>query len=348
MTEKNLSKRIVIITEERNDAIGIYNGNIISALEQITQVRNIHLENHPFKSKFLNYVVEIFNAILLLGKIRKEDIILFTDPIAFKANTAFFIGNEKYTVVQHFDEEKPAYIKLLPFLAFKNLLKKFTKIIAASEFSRQQLLELGIPGQNICIIHNGIDHSIFHKIDHKIRDIQGEYLISVNNEMPRKNMNAILEAFSSIHKRYPSLKLVKIGRATPNNRKNTLDLMRKHDLEQSVIILENVESNKLASYYSGAKAMVLPSLREGFGLPIVEAMACGCPVITSNISPMKEIATDSQILIDPEDPNKIAQGIDRVLRDEEYAKMLSEEGLKRAKDFDWKITARKIEELIDG
>jgi glycosyltransferase involved in cell wall biosynthesis len=111
---------------------------------------------------------------------------------------------------------------------------------------------------------------------------------------------------------------------------------------RNIRILGNVTQKDLIGLYSGAKALVYPSLYEGFGLPILEAFACGCPVVTSNISSMAEVAGDAAALVDPDSVESIGEGIEKVLRG---PKSYIEKGLKRVKDFSWEKTARMTLEV---
>jgi len=144
---------------------------------------------------------------------------------------------------------------------------------------------------------------------------------------PRKNTQRIIEAFDK--SRYgKDLKLVFIG------------LPKYINVQESrnVRIVGHVKNEEVNVLYSGAKALVYPSLYEGFGLPILEAFACGCPVVTSNLSSLAEVAGNAAILVDPYDVSSITDGIEKALKG---PKGLIEKGLARIKDFSWEKTALK-------
>ena len=101
-----------------------------------------------------------------------------------------------------------------------------------------------------------------------------------------------------------------------------------------------------AALLSGAEALVYPSLYEGFGLPVLEAMACGTPVVASNRPALPEVAGDSALLVDPEDPHQLAQAIERVLSDERLRRVLRQRGLERAARFSWDETARRTAAVL--
>jgi glycosyltransferase involved in cell wall biosynthesis len=116
-------------------------------------------------------------------------------------------------------------------------------------------------------------------------------------------------------------------------------------LPERAMHLTAVSDDELASLYSGARGLLYPSLYEGFGLPILEAMASGCPVLTSNCTAMPEIAGDAAILVDPLSVGSIAEGI-RFLADDSWARSLAQKGVLRCRDFSWERTAQSVENAL--
>ena len=117
--------------------------------------------------------------------------------------------------------------------------------------------------------------------------------------------------------------------------------------DRKVTRCNHASDQDIISLYSEADVFVYPSLYEGFGLPVLEAMACGCPVITSNVSSLPEVAGDAAILVDPQDPNAIARAIITVLKDDKLKRELSERGVEQAKKFSWEKTAQDFLEVFD-
>ena len=117
--------------------------------------------------------------------------------------------------------------------------------------------------------------------------------------------------------------------------------------QQRIIFLDYVPTKDLPGLYSMAQALVFASLYEGFGLPVLEAMACGCPVITSKVTSIPEVGGDSVLYVDPYDADSIAEGMQRILNDEELKMNLSHQGLNRAKLFSWEKTAQNIHRLLE-
>jgi glycosyltransferase involved in cell wall biosynthesis len=165
------------------------------------------------------------------------------------------------------------------------------------------------------------------------------YFIFAGRLEPRKNAVRLLEAFNIVRREVnPDLHLVLTGRKTWAGSAVDRTIARL-GLGSHVIETGYVADADLPALYSGAEAFVFPSLWEGFGIPVVEAMACGTPVLTSNVSALPEIAGGAAILVDPLRIDDIAHGMERLAREPELRASLSAKGLRRAKDFSWAHTA---------
>jgi glycosyltransferase involved in cell wall biosynthesis len=177
------------------------------------------------------------------------------------------------------------------------------------------------------------------------------YLLYVGAVNGRKNIDRLLAAFAQIRTWYPRLSLVVAGNrqwgATPIDA-----ALRRLDLRDQVQFLGYVEDADLPALYSGARAFVFPSLYEGFGLPVLEAMACGTPTIASRSSSIPEVVGDAAILVDPFDVSAIAEGIEQVLGNPDLAAELRGRGVARARSFTWDRAARETldayQEVLDG
>ena len=163
-----------------------------------------------------------------------------------------------------------------------------------------------------------------------------DYLLSVCSLEPRKNIPLLLQAFSQVltEDKFKHIKLVLVGRKAWGNNAINDRILELH-LDENVIITDYVSDEDLLSLYNGAYCFVYPSLYEGFGLPILEAMACGIPVVTSNNSSIPEVAGDAAILINPSSALDIEKGIKTVLRDPKLRDEMVEKGYTRVKDFSW-------------
>lgn len=211
--------------------------------------------------------------------------------------------------------------------------KEVDKVIAVSEFTKKEIVDLlDINPSKIAVIHEAPDPTL--RVSNKeevirIKEkfgISGDYLLVVGAD-PRKNIPTIIQAYSRVRRHMTGTDLVIAGKpwwSIPDT--------------EGVKILGHVKREELASLYSGAQALVYTSLYEGFGLPILEAMQVGCPVVTSNISSMPEVAGNAAVLVDPTKPEEIAEGIKKALLDR---KKWSERGRKRAREFSWEKTAEQ-------
>lgn len=336
---------IKIIIEKRSDAIHVYNKFIISELKlHLPDIEVICLDNKKFKGKILNTLLELYNTIRLVFLIKKNDTILFTDPLPIYFLSSLFIKNRKFVIFFHYEKD-PFYYKFLPF-NFKWLMKKFDGIICSSEYSLSQLKNLGISLAKCKIVYCGVNHQLFMPTSKKLEGYPSEYILSIGSEEPRKNMANILKAFLVLKKDFPNLKLIKTGKASHVNRKNTLYWVNQLGLKNDIIFTEFVDEKDLPTIYSNAKLLLFPSLLEGFGLPIIEAMASGCPVVTSSRKPMSELIGEKTETVDPTDPQDIAMACKKILSDASYKTMIIEDGIKKSQQFTWQKAGKEVAQYI--
>lgn len=170
--------------------------------------------------------------------------------------------------------------------------------------------------------------------------IRRPYILHVGNIASRKNLARLVDAFRALAGSYPDLQLVLAGRLSYGHEK-ILEKISSSGLEHHIHLPGYVSMEDLPYLYGGAAVFVFPSLYEGFGLPALEAMACGIPVIASNRSSLPEVVGDAGILVNPESEKEIAQAVDKLLSDGELHGKLSEAGIKRAGEFSWERTAHE-------
>jgi len=227
-------------------------------------------------------------------------------------------------------------------------IKRASHIIAVSQHTKNDLIKyLKIPDNRISVIYNGVDHSIFKPYNIKLLD--KPYILYVGSERPRKNLGRLFEAFAKLKKEFPELKLLKVG-ASGRSEKYRRDTIKKLDslkITQDIIFVDHLSELDLAHYYSSATLLAYPSLYEGFGLPPLEAMACGCPVITSNTSSLPEVVGEAGIMVNPYDTNSLVQAMRRVLTDDKLRGDMVRKGLEQAKRFSWEKTARQTLEVYE-
>jgi len=228
----------------------------------------------------------------------------------------------------------------------RRYIRRVSHIIATSQNTRNDLIKyLKIPDGRISVVYNGVDHSIFQPYNMKLLD--KPYILYVGSERPRKNLGRLFTAFAKLKKEFPELKLVKAG-MTGRSEKYRRDTMRKLDslgISRDVIFVDHIPEIDLAHYYSSAALLAYPSLYEGFGLPSLEAMACGCPVVTSNTSSLPEVVGEAGIMVNPYDIDSLAQAMRQVLTDSELRNDMVRKGLEQAKRFSWERVAMETMEV---
>jgi glycosyltransferase involved in cell wall biosynthesis len=227
-------------------------------------------------------------------------------------------------------------------------IKRASHIIATSQTTRNDLIiYLKIPDDRISVIYNGVDHSIFKP--YKVRPFDRPYVLYVGSERPRKNLDRLFEAFARLRKEFPELLLIKVGVAG-RTQEYRQEIMRKLDslgIIQAVIFVEYVSELDLAHYYSSAALLAYPSFYEGFGFPPLEAMACGCPVVTSNTSSLPEVVGEAGIMVNPLDTDSLVEAMRQVLTDSELRDDMVRKGLEQAKKFSWERAAEQTQEVYN-
>lgn len=170
--------------------------------------------------------------------------------------------------------------------------------------------------------------------------LQRPYILSVSAMQERKNLRQLVRAFAELHRRRPAVQLVLAGSALWQDRP-LWDEIEQGGLAGHVVLPGYIADDDLAALYSGAALFAFPSLYEGFGLPVLEAMACATPVVCSNTSSLPEAAGDAAVLVDPTSAEAIADGMQRVLDDPQLAGRLRQAGTARTKDFTWDRAAAR-------
>ena len=233
------------------------------------------------------------------------------------------------------------YEWLLPRLA-----RRVQHIIAISEYTKQRVIErLRVPASKITVIPNGVDQRFSPRpqveIDEMRRalDLSAPYLLCVGSLEPRKNLPRLLDAWRKIQASTDrDVELVVAG-ALGNSR--VFGGVALEAPPPRTRCIGYVADEHLPALYSGAIALVYPSLYEGFGLPPLEAMACGTPVVTSCTTSLPEVVADPTVLVDPEDVESIADGMLKILSSPDLRETLRRTGIERARGFSWEHSAAR-------
>lgn len=224
----------------------------------------------------------------------------------------------------------------------KPACRKAAAILTGSEFSRKRILDwTALPSERVLNVSYGV--SAGYCVEGSAHDEGVPYFLVVGIRKPHKNHENIIRAFARSraggHARllFTGVKVVELD-----------EVIRENSVEPFVKFLGNVTDAELAALYRGAQALLFPSFYEGFGLPVIEAMACGCPVITSNVTALPEVAGDAAIMVNPADVGELAQAIDRMLENQELRFRLSRAGIVRAGRFRWEDVATRVRNVCDS
>jgi glycosyltransferase involved in cell wall biosynthesis len=237
-------------------------------------------------------------------------------------------------------ENTSAMIRLYYATIAKRAARRAQRILTISEFTRRQIVEWsGVPAEKIFNVSCGVD-SAYHPGEN-VYGLPFPYLLCVSNRKRHKNELRVVEAFAKTGI-VAEIKLVFTGDPTAE----LADSIARKRVTERVHFAGRVAESKLPSLYRGAEALVFPSLYEGFGLPLLEAMACGTPVVTSNTTALPEVAGDAALLVDPTSIDQIAEAINRIVRDTTLREQLRKKGLARASQFRWSRTTEMVHELI--
>jgi len=228
-------------------------------------------------------------------------------------------------------------------------------IIADSQATQRDLVERGYAASDkITVIYPGYDQAFapVRAKDHLARirkryELPNVYALYVGTLQPRKNLQTLLGALAELSQQQRSVHLAIAGKKGWLY-ESLFARVRQLGLEEQVYFLGYVPQQDLPALISGARVFVLPSLYEGFGLPVLEAMACGTPVICSDVSSLPEVAGDAAILVSPHGTDQLAQALRRVLDDDGLRDELALRGLRRAKQFSWQRSAQQTLQILEA
>jgi len=230
-------------------------------------------------------------------------------------------------------------------LLARGSLRRCDRIIVYSDNTRRDLLSRAMAARDAIVniplgVNPGLRPGLFSEGFTERYGLHRPFILTVGVLEPRKNHIVLFETLRRLRHRGQDASLVVIGRegwrwSSP------LARPEYHDLAPSVRILADVPERDLAEFYGRAAVFVYPSLYEGFGLPILEAMACGAPVVCSSSSSLPEVAGDAALYADPRDPEQFADQVSRLLCDPELRRRMVEAGLRRARQFSWQRTAQE-------
>lgn len=245
----------------------------------------------------------------------------------------------------------PRFVALYRWL-LPRLVHKAQHLIAISEFTKRRLIEgLQVDPANISVVPNGVNKAFQPQASERISKVREKlqlgdrpYVLCVSSVEPRKNLKGLLAAWARLPvKAQKEFTLVLAGK---RGRKEVFGEAVLDHVPEGALFTGYVTQDDLPALYAGACIFAYPSLYEGFGLPPLEAMASGVPVLTSNNSSIPEVVGDACVLVEPQDPQSIADGLFRLMSQETLRKSLAKRGVARASSLSWDATAEQTWKIL--
>ncbi|MCL4415913.1 MAG: glycosyltransferase family 4 protein [Actinobacteria bacterium] len=345
----------------QQSGIGRYIRNLITKLQLIDKDNEyfiLHLKDDYDNLKYQNNFQKILANFRWYGleeqvklpkllNSLKADLVHFPHfniPIFFKGK---FVVTIHDLIHRHFSTKRatahgPIVYKLKQLgykKVFKEVLKKSEKILVPSRFVSEELINSESVDKNkIIVTHEAVDDKLITLINENkiVEDFPSPYIFYVGNAHPHKNVEGLIKAFLKIKEKNGKLKLILAGHDHYFWQK-----VKSEFKDGSIIYKGKISDEQLVEYYKNARCFVMPSFEEGFGIPILEAMACSCPVVSSNAGSLQEIGGLATLYFDPANIDDMADKIFQVLNDEKLRQSMIEKGLQRYKEFSWDTLAKK-------
>lgn len=282
---------------------------------------------------------------------KKADVTVFFNyavPPKVSGKTVVFVHDMAYRVYPETVRKKT---RRFLELVLQKSCDRADRIVTISEFSKQEILKyLKVSEEKISVVTLGVDRKRFHthypadqiRLVQRKYGLKGEYLLYIGTIEPRKNLKRLIEAYASLPLETPMLVLA--GKKGWMYRE-IFQTVETLGIGERVKFLGYVADREIPLLLSGAKCFLFPSLYEGFGLPPLEAMASGVPVVASNGSAIPEVVGDAAVLVEATKVESISHGILRVLKEKGLRERMIEKGIQRAKKFRWEKTARELLEI---
>ncbi len=283
--------------------------------------------------------------------------------------TPFFIPNRTKIITIIHDISFnffPQFIKKSDLIFLKLLipvsLRRADKIVGVSKFTADEIVGYyKVDPQKVTWIHNAISDDFLQLADGRryISDdemkavkekyhLPDKYILYVGTLQPRKNLPLLVEAYKALEEKVSGIKLVLAGGKSHNYDEHIDRTVGKYNLEKDVILPGYIDEKDKAALMKGAWIFCLPSLYEGFGIPILEAMSVETPVAASDIPSQREVAGEAALFFNPKNPSELAQKLEILLEDKEKRNNLINKGKERLKIFSWRVSAEKMLDIFGG
>ena len=363
--------RVVIVRTMPNFSMGVYADGIVSGLNAIhPDWEVVELTPHPVDRHShspllrLKKYYERFWRFPRLVKHQKADIFHIIDHSEAHITRWIKSINKPVVVTCHdlinifYKDNLQGSVKL-PFVSHAlwmksvKAMKQADHVITVSSTTAQHTQEiLDVESERISVVPNAVDSNFRVLSEPQVQSFRQHLgatsgslcLLNVGSNHPRKNVSVIFAAVKLLKDKGASVQFWKAGTDfTTDERK----LIAMHSIENEVSYIGQPEKSTLVKIYNAADVLVAPSLHEGFGITLLEAMACGTPVVTSNVSAMPEVVGDAGVLVDPTNARHIADAVLKIQSDASFRRQLVEKSLARAKTFTWEKTAKEISKVYE-
>ena len=243
-------------------------------------------------------------------------------------------------------------------LTVKKSCKRADRIITISEFSKSEIIKyLHIPENRVVVMPMGVNSELFHtnyakeevEILKEKYNINGQYFLYLGTLEPRKNIERIIEAYSCLVERKSKREIPSLVLAGKKGwmYNSIFEKVKQLGIENKVVFTGYVLENEVPILMHGANIFIFPSLYEGFGMPVIEAMSCGTPVITSNTTSLDEISGDAAIKVNPYNVDEITNAMEKLLVEEEVSNKYRVKGVEHASKYTWKEAAHILNQVYN-
>lgn len=336
-----------IISIERNIEISLY-GNFDDYRRYLEEysVSGSKIIFREDKTSIYSIGEQVIGSMISL-KDKSSDVFYYPHynlPFIVNKNSVFTIHDfTQFKFPEYFGKNKVKIARLV----LNNAVKKAKKIIAVSKSTLYDFYYYFPEYKGKAeVIYNSVSKKFKvledkEKRDFLVKNKFGRYILFIGNNKPHKNISGLINSFARIKKEFEGFKLVIISSGfTPDA------LLVEDKIKEDIFVVDEASDDELAYYYNCAFMFILPSFYEGFGLPVIEAMACGCPVITSNVSSLPEVGGNAVLYVNPYDIDSFTNGIRKLISNSNLRNNLIKKGTDRAKLFSWENTAGKYLEVF--
>ncbi len=336
---------------QRTTGIGVYTQNLVAALRALDSDNRYILygSDRPRNLRTLERIIRE-NAYLSVCSLRDGlDILHIPGYSAPLVSRGMLIVTVHDLIGMIYPENLALMSRFYWGTWLPMVVSRADTIIADSNNTKKDVMKLlGVREDKIRVIPLAADPK-FHPVKDALAlaqvkkrfNLEKPFVLYVGAIEPRKNLIRVMEAWARVRSRTKVPHQLVITGFQAWAYREVSDLVQRLGIKRDVVFTGYVRDEELPLLYNASELFIFPSLYEGFGMPVLEAMACGVPVLTSNTSSIPEVAGDAAIMVDPTDVEKMAQAIERALEDEVLRERLKQAGPKRAAQFSWEATARE-------